>query len=138
MKSAASDLPRPIGLRHLALRIRDVKASEEFYCGLLGFQVEWRPDADNLYLRLGADSLALHREELQVGRGALHHLGVAFASADDLRAWFARLTARGVSFVQDLRQHRDGATSCTILDPDGNAVQLIHHPPISELERPKP
>ena len=28
-----------------------VKA-EAFYCGILGYQVEWRPDADNLYLRV--------------------------------------------------------------------------------------
>jgi catechol 2,3-dioxygenase-like lactoylglutathione lyase family enzyme len=135
MKSGAGDLPRPIGLRHLALRIRDVKASEGFYCGLLGFQIEWRPDADNLYLKLGADSLALHRGEFQAGPGALHHLGIAFASAEDLRAWAAHLEARGIPFQQGVRQHRDGATSCTILDPDGNAVQLIHHPPISEHER---
>jgi catechol 2,3-dioxygenase-like lactoylglutathione lyase family enzyme len=138
MKSVASDLPQPIGLRHLALRVRDVRASEEFYCGLLGFEIEWRPDPDNLYLKLGADSLALHHEGFQAGPGALHHLGVAFASAEDLRAWAANLAARGVTLQQELRQHRDGATSCTILDPDGNAVQLIHHPPISELERAKP
>ena len=30
------------------------------------------------------------------------------------------------------RTHRDGARSCYFSDPDGNQVQIIHHPPIAE------
>jgi catechol 2,3-dioxygenase-like lactoylglutathione lyase family enzyme len=29
------------------------------------------------------------------------------------------------------RTHRDGARSCYVSDPDGNKIQIIHHPPIS-------
>ena len=29
------------------------------------------------------------------------------------------------------KTHRDGARSCYFSDPDGNHVQIIHHPPIS-------
>jgi len=29
------------------------------------------------------------------------------------------------------KTHRDGARSCYFSDPDGNKVQIIHHPPIS-------
>ena len=32
-----------------------------FYVDLLGFAVEWEPDADNVYLSSGIDNLALHR-----------------------------------------------------------------------------
>mgnify|MGYP001075032440 CR=1 FL=1 len=51
-----------LGLRHVALYVQDMAASEHFYVDLLGMQVEWRPDPDNLYLSTsGQDNLALHR-----------------------------------------------------------------------------
>ena len=43
-------LPPSYGLRHVALRVRDLKAAEAFYCGQLGFRVEWRPDAEPGFL----------------------------------------------------------------------------------------
>ena len=49
------------GLRHLALSVRDLDAMKRFYVDLLGFAVEWEPDADNVYLSSGIDNLALHR-----------------------------------------------------------------------------
>src|ERR1700694_3570914 len=53
--------PRHNGLRHLALNARDLDAMKRFYVDLLGFEVEWEPDPDNVYLSSGADNLALHR-----------------------------------------------------------------------------
>ena len=38
---------------------------KRFYVDLLGFEVEWEPDADNVYLSSGIDNLALHRSPLQ-------------------------------------------------------------------------
>ena len=49
------------GLRHLALNVRDLAGMTRFYVDLLGFAVEWQPDADNIYLSSGIDNLALHR-----------------------------------------------------------------------------
>ena len=53
--------PTHAGLRHLALNARDLAAMKRFYTELLGFAVEWEPDADNVYLSSGIDNLALHR-----------------------------------------------------------------------------
>jgi catechol 2,3-dioxygenase-like lactoylglutathione lyase family enzyme len=71
------DRPPPhAGLRHLALNVRDLDAMKRFYVDLLGFAVEWEPDADNVYLSSGIDNLALHRAagghvgaDLRVGPG---------------------------------------------------------------------
>ena len=41
--------------------VRDLEAMKRFYVDLLGFAVEWEPDADNVYLSSGIDNLALHR-----------------------------------------------------------------------------
>jgi catechol 2,3-dioxygenase-like lactoylglutathione lyase family enzyme len=130
--------PSHAGLRHLALNVRDLEAMKRFYVDLLGFAVEWEPDPDNIYLSSGIDNLALHRP-----RGAsatrsepheaspLDHLGVIVRRPEDVDAWAAFLEGQGVAVEAKPRTHRDGARSCYVRDPDGNVVQIIHHPPIS-------
>ena len=133
------DRPSHAGLRHLALNVRDLAAMKRFYVDLLGFAVEWEPDPDNIYLSSGIDNLALHRE---TGAGAsssraggagqtLDHLGLIVREADEVDRWAAFLESRGVTLDARPRTHRDGARSCYFRDPDGNKVQVIHHPPIS-------
>ena len=146
--------PSHRGLRHLALGVRQLEAMKRFYVDLLGFDVEWEPDADNVYLSSGIDNLALHRSTpLTAGRSAtlttdratsleasrsttegsrLDHFGLIVRSPADVDAWAAFLESRGVTIDAPPRTHRDGARSCYFKDPDGNSIQIIHHPPISE------
>ena len=131
------DRPKHAGLRHLALNVKRLDAMKIFYVDLLGFAVEWEPDADNIYLSSGIDNLALHRgpnvgADPRVGPGALDHLGLIVRSADDVDRWADYLEANGVTIVAKPTTHRDGARSCYVHDPDGNRVQIIHHPPISD------
>ncbi|MGE0704549.1 MAG: VOC family protein [Vicinamibacterales bacterium] len=124
--------PTHAGLRHLALNVRDMEAMKRFYVELLGFDVEWTPDPDNVYLSSGIDNLALHRAETRApGPGALDHLGLIVKTPDDVDRWAAFLEERGVTILARPRTHRDGARSCYFNDPDGNTIQIIHHPPIS-------
>jgi catechol 2,3-dioxygenase-like lactoylglutathione lyase family enzyme len=125
--------PTHAGLRHLALNVRDLPAMKRFYTDLLGYTVEWEPDQDNVYLSSGIDNLALHKTTEPSGQaaGALDHLGMIVRSADDVDRWAAFLTSRGVALDMAPRTHRDGARSCYFRDPDGNKVQIIHHPPIA-------
>ena len=125
--------PSHAGLRHLALNVRDVAAMQRFYVDLLGFAVEWEPDADNLYLSSGIDNLALHRATGLAGPegGVLDHLGLIVRSPDEVDQWAAFLEAKGVTLDAKPRTHRDGARSCYFRDPEGNRIQIIHHPPIS-------
>jgi catechol 2,3-dioxygenase-like lactoylglutathione lyase family enzyme len=131
-------MPRPthLGLRHLALNVRRMAAMKAFYVDVLGFQVEWEPDPANVYLTSGRDNLALHEAgdgqgPEPVGPGALDHLGMIVASPDQVDEWAAFLESSGVALDMRPRTHRDGARSCYFRDPDGNRVQIIHHPPIS-------
>jgi catechol 2,3-dioxygenase-like lactoylglutathione lyase family enzyme len=127
------DRPSHAGLRHLALNVRDMNAMKHFYVDVLGFAVEWEPDPDNVYLTSGRDNLALHRAaDARAASGqALDHLGVIVSQAEDVDRWAAFLDTRGVTIVARPKTHRDGARSCYVTDPDGNIVQIIHHPPIS-------
>jgi catechol 2,3-dioxygenase-like lactoylglutathione lyase family enzyme len=132
--------PAHAGLRHLALNARDLDAMKRFYVDLLGFTVEWEPDPDNVYLSSGADNLALHRSVPAAEAAgasserpaALDHLGLIVRSPEDVDRWAEFLESRGVSIDAKPRTHRDGARSCYFKDPDGNAIQIIHHPPISD------
>jgi catechol 2,3-dioxygenase-like lactoylglutathione lyase family enzyme len=136
--------PPHAGLRHLALNARDLDAMKRFYVDLLGFAVEWEPDPDNVYLSSGIDNLALHRaagvKEAAANAGgadlrcpgALDHLGLIVRNADDVDRWAAFLESHGVALKAQPKTHRDGARSLYFQDPDGNSVQIIHHPPISD------
>lgn len=143
--------PPHAGLRHLALNVRHLEEMKRFYVDLLGFAVEWEPDADNVYLSSGFDNLALHRiattasapplmspasalPSTSATRQAepLDHLGLIVRKAEDVDAWASFLEGHGVTMDAKPRTHRDGARSCYFKDPDGNSVQIIHHPPISD------
>ena len=69
--------PKPTaGMRHVAFHVRDLETAERFYVDLLGMQVEWRPDPDNVYLTSGNDNLALHRSgaDFDLARQVLDHI----------------------------------------------------------------
>ena len=129
--------PTHTGLRHLALKTRDLQAMKRFYVDLLGFAVEWEPDPENVYLTSGRDNLALHQgaHESHEPRTeqALDHLGLIVRNPDDVDALAAFLEGQGVALTARPKTHRDGARSCYFRDPDGNSVQIIFHPPISDV-----
>ena len=123
-----------LGMRHVALNVRDLESCERFYAGLLGMAVEWRPDADNVYLSSGNDNLALHRSNgdspAESGQ-RLDHIGFFIASEAEVDDWHAFLKESGVQIKAAPKTHRDGARSFYCSDPEGTIVQLIFHPPIS-------
>ena len=101
-------------------------------------QVDWQPDADNVYLTSGGDNLALHQAESNQQRDEstqrLDHIGIVVASEEHVDEWFEWLKAHEVPMRTEPRTHRDGARSFYFYDPDGTLVQIIHHPPLSDWE----
>ena len=133
------DRPPHLGLRHVALNARQYEARKDFYVDMLGYSVEWAPDADNVYLSSGTDNLALHRALAadpsappSAEQSALDQLGIIVRTADDVDRWAAFLESRGIRLDTQPRTHGDGSRSCYLRDPDGNQIQIIHHPPISD------
>ncbi len=122
------------GIRHVALYVAGLEASEAFWTDVMGYTVEWRPDGDNVYLTAGTDNLALHRAP--AGRsaepGQLDHIGLAVPHAADVDAWATRLAAKGVNLTAAAKTHRDGSRSLYFREPGGILVQIIHHEPISQ------
>jgi catechol 2,3-dioxygenase-like lactoylglutathione lyase family enzyme len=124
--------PNPhLGLHHVALRTTDMGASRSFWIDLMGYTVEWEPDADNVYLTMGLDNVALHAGPAPEGPQRLDHVGLLVASAEDVFAWERHLANAGIAIAQAARTHRDGATSTYVRSPENTLVQILHHPPIS-------
>jgi len=123
--------PASKGIRHLALRVRNMDLMRSFYVEMLGFQVEWQPDPQNLYLTSGSDNLALHQVREELSPGTLDHIGILVEKPDEVDEWAAYLKERSVLLKQEPKTHRDGARSIYFHDPEMNLIQIIFHPPIS-------
>lgn len=121
------------GMRHIAIYVNDFEAAEHFYADLLGMRVEWRPDADNVYLTSGNDNLALHRSRRETDPSAqtLDHIGFILREPEDVDAWYEFLLAQGVAMKSAPRTHRDGARSFYCVGPQNVVVQMMYHPPIA-------
>jgi len=119
-----------LGLRHLALKVRDPQKSKLFYAEWFGMKVVWEPDPDNVYMSSGADNLALHRAEPS-GPGALDHLGFIVETRDDVDGIARRMQEMGVEMAAAPRDHRDGSRSFYCLDPDGLRIQVLFEPTLS-------
>jgi len=118
-------------MRHVALNAEEFEACEAFYVDLMGMQVEWRPDADNVYLTSGNDNLALHRaSDTATGPQRLDHLGFILERPEQVDEWHVFLKQHAVPMRTIPKTHRDGARSFYCEDPDGNVVQMIYHPPL--------
>jgi catechol 2,3-dioxygenase-like lactoylglutathione lyase family enzyme len=125
-----------LGMWHAALNVRSLVEMERFYVEIMGMQVEWRPDPDNVYLTHGTDNLALHRVDglpPPGEMGALDHLGFVVPTYEDVDAWYARVLAAGFRADTEPRTHRDGARSFYMRDPEQNRIQIICHPPLAKL-----
>ncbi len=123
-----------LGMHHVALLSSRYEQSREFYAKLMGMDIEWEPDADNVYLSSGKDNLAIHRrssDESSVD-SRLDHIGFVVSSENQVDAWYQFLKGQDVPIAAEPKTHRDGSRSCYVLDPDETQVQIIHHPPLTE------
>ena len=112
--------PQHNGLRHLALKVRDLHAMKRFYVDLLGFKVRpAKPLADGRPFVPFTQGLALTAGGPNTAPQIDH---IAF-KAKDVRAISARLKKANVKFDRDLH---DGIYGLTIyvFDPDGNMIEL--------------
>ncbi|HEX2384962.1 MAG TPA: VOC family protein [Candidatus Binatia bacterium] len=132
-----ASVPGVRGMRHIALKVRDVGLSKNFYGECFGMEVVWEPDPENVYLSSGSDNLALHaisHESAPAERQQLEHLGFVVESAERVRELEGDFRRRGVKIVQPFKVHRDGSASFYLADPDGIVIQMLYEPHISPQE----
>jgi catechol 2,3-dioxygenase-like lactoylglutathione lyase family enzyme len=126
------------GMRHIALKVKEIKRSKAFYQEILGMEVVWEPDPQNVYLSSGPDNLALHEivreEEFSPSDQQLDHLGFIVESAERVRELEREFRGKGVKIVHPFKLHRDGSASFYCADPDEIVIQIIYEPHLSPQE----
>lgn len=124
---------------HVALLIKDVERSRQFYTQALGMQEIPRPktfDFPGAWLTRGDFQIHLIGEQI-AGRAQAVHPGyspdelalgrathLAF-EVDDLEAAIQHLRAQGVEIVGGPRPRGDGVQQMYICDPDGYVIELF-------------
>lgn len=125
------------GMRHIALKVKEIKRSSDFYRENFGMEVVWEPDPENVYLSSGVDNLALH----ELPKGAelsreqqLDHLGFVVESIERVKELEKEFRGRGVRILHPFKVHRDGSASFYCADPDGIVIQMLYEPHLSGQE----
>jgi catechol 2,3-dioxygenase-like lactoylglutathione lyase family enzyme len=122
-------------MRHIALKVRDVARSKSFYQEILGMDVVWEPDPDNVYLSSGCDNLAIHGVPANFPASAeekqLDHIGFLVESIERVKELEQEFLAKGVRIVHPFKAHRDGSASFYCADPDGIVIQMLYEPHLS-------
>jgi len=122
-----------LGIRHLALFVKEFEACVSFYVDMMGMQIEWQPDADNVYLTNQGDVLALHRVDyVPQAQQRLDHIGFVLNSIEDVDCWYDYFVKSGVKITEPPKTHRDGSRGFYCLDAVGHLLELIYHPPITK------
>ena len=112
---------------HLALNVREVQASLEFYRKMLNIEPSKvrtgyaKFDVQNPPLNLTLNEVAFN------GKGALSHLGIQVASTDDVLAMRDRWVESGLITRDEMQTNCCYATQdkTWVRDPDGNEWEIF-------------
>jgi catechol 2,3-dioxygenase-like lactoylglutathione lyase family enzyme len=123
------------GMRHIALKVGSAARSKTFYQEVLGMDVVWEPDPQNVYLSSGCDNIAIHEVSDNFLKSAeerqLDHMGFVVESVERVKELEESFRARGVTIVHPFKIHRDGSASFYCADPDGIVIQMLYEPQLS-------
>jgi catechol-2,3-dioxygenase len=124
-----------LGIKHVALKVKNFDNCLKFYTHILGMDIDWQPDDDNVYLSNGKDNLALHKDsnlDLSSKNNRLDHYGIMLKTKDDVDYWFNFIKSHDVEIFKDIKDHRDGSRSFYCYDPDKNILQIMWHPTLNK------
>lgn len=122
------------GMRYVEIGVGDLDRSEEFYAGVLGFEVAATEQVDGRPARWLGDGRARIRlvevgsagrssgwdpDDLQCG---IRHFGMKVADVD---AWMARVAASGAAIATEPKDAFGGVRIAFFFDPDGAYLELV-------------
>ena len=108
------------GLSHIALKVRDLKKTEDFYTGVLGLKVAFRVPPSMIFLRTpGTGDLLNFVKSSQKfsGHQGLEHIGFQ-VTARGLKQLEKKLKANSIAI-----EGRRGKSAIYITDPNGYQLE---------------
>jgi catechol 2,3-dioxygenase-like lactoylglutathione lyase family enzyme len=127
MIARRSALEETVILRAIpVLHITDAAKAEAFYCGLLGFRLDFcaavaEPRRDPCYMGVSRDDAVLHLSS-HAGDGVIG--GVALLKCDDVDALHAEFASRRVAIATGPVNQTWGMRELYVRDPDGNSIRF--------------
>jgi len=130
-----------VDIGHVHLKVADIERSVEFYCGVLGFELQQRMGDQAAFVSAGGyhHHIGLNTWESRGasppprGHTGLYHTAIRYPDRKTLADALRRLVGAGIP-LEGASDH--GVSEAIYLrDPDGNGVELYRDRPIEEWPR---
>lgn len=140
---SAGPLDPRVDIGHVHLKVSDIDRSLDFWCGVIGFELQQRWGDQAAFVSAGGyhHHLGLNTWESKggapppSGTTGLYHVAVRFPDRKSLAQALNRVVEAGVP-LQGASDH--GVSEAIYLaDPDGNGVELYRDRPREEWPRPE-
>ena len=131
-----------VDIGHVHLKVADIERSLDFYCGVLGFELQQRMGDQAAFISAGGyhHHIGLNTWESRGGtpppRGhtGLFHTAIRYPDRRTLADALRRVVEAGVT-LEGASDH--GVSEAIYLkDPDGNGVELYRDRPVEDWPRP--
>ncbi len=140
---ASEPIDSGVDIGHVHLKVADLDRALDFYCGVLGFELQQRLGDDAAFVSAGGyhHHIGLNTWHSRGGqpppRGTtgLFHFAIRYPSRRSLADALRRLSAAGIS-LSGASDH--GVSEALYLsDPDGNGIELYCDRPAEAWPRPR-
>lgn len=131
--------PPITGVAHMALYVKDVQASRNFYTGLLGYQecFDLKNPGGSLSLTFVKVNDRQYIElfpERAAATDRLAHISIETTDAGQMRRY---LESKGVPVPPSVPKGRIGNSNFNVKDPDGHTVEIVQYEPTGWSMREK-
>ena len=113
------------GIHSVVIWTEDVSRLLPFYRDVLGLKPEMETAGFVVFEASSGAALALGTHSEVKGCSRDPYRVMVDLNVDDCQAEYERLSKQGVEFVRTPSDEGDGAVIATLLDPDGNVLQLF-------------
>ncbi len=113
------------GIHSVVIWTEDVNRLLPFYRDVLGLKPQMENEGFVAFEASSGAAHALGAHSEVKGRARDPYRMMVDLQVDDCQAEYERLSKQGVEFVRAPSKENDGAIIATLLDPDGNVLQLF-------------
>jgi lactoylglutathione lyase len=141
MAQTAVERPKILGVAHMALYVKDLEKTRQFYEKFLGFGEPFTlppkgggPGVRIAFIKVNDYQYIEIFNEKDRGEGPLNHVSIYTENAEKMRNYLA---SKGVEVPEKVGKGQTGNKNYNIKDPDGHIVEIVEYQPDSWTAREK-
>ncbi len=117
------------GLNHITLRVNNIEKAEQFYSGILGFEIEKKMGRSMTVYRIGKDSLVLVEAETEYEKTSkdyrVDHFGFFVDTPEQVDELAGFFREEEITILSGPSNRKNGRF-VFISDPDGNMIEIFN------------